>query len=83
MDAADKLRLARECFLDLVESADEWGIETDLDQHDRPATRYTLRCRDFELRQLVEALGIRIRDDELAGAAIERAILPAQTHVPR
>ncbi len=74
MAITSALQLARDCFLEIIETADEWDIQTDLDANDRPQTTYRLDCREFELRQLVEALGIPIRDDESAGAAIERAI---------
>lgn len=74
MTDAEKLQLARACFLELIGSALDYSVDTDLNKHDQPETTYSIVCRDFELRQLVEALGIRIRDDELADDAIDRAL---------
>lgn len=75
-DANGPLRLARECFLEMIADG-ELKTDVDGDEVNGRAVMYInhdIHAKDFSLRQLVEALGIPMAFDQSTEDAIRSAL---------
>ncbi len=81
-EARKALADAREAFLSLIADARRWDEDVDGEYHTDSAAPTITVCyfAEFDergVRDLVEALGIPVRFDDLADAAIQRALKAA------
>lgn len=75
---ADQLEVARECLLSLFADASRFDedCDGDMDAEGRRtfSCRYHITTEHHQLRELCEAVGIRIAFDEMPKNAIDRAL---------
>lgn len=83
----DPLEDAREALLNMIADAKRWeaDYDGDADEYGRLVTTldYHLTTSHHQLKELVEAVGIKVAYDETPGDALDRALARADQHIGR